>query len=55
MNKEQAECWYCNKVMEYTEEDIFISCDTVEGQYIEYEAVMCQYCSVTIEIGYHTK
>ena len=55
MSKEQVECWYCEKVIEYTEEDIFISCDTVEGQYIEYEAVLCQHCGVTIEIGYHTK
>lgn len=55
INKEQAECWHCEKVTDYTEEDIFISCDTVEGQYIEYEAAMCQYCSITIEIGYRTK
>ena len=50
-----ADSLFWGMVTDYTEEDIFISCDTVEGQYIEYEAAMCQYCSITIEIGYRTK
>ena len=47
-------CWYCDKTIEFKDEDVIISCDTVEGQYIEYEAVLCPFCGVTVEIGYNT-
>jgi len=42
MNKK--ECYSCEKEFEYPDNDIYTSCETVEGQYIEFEAVLCPFC-----------
>lgn len=47
---EEIECGSCEKVINYKEEDEFTMCDIVEGQYIEYWAILCPYCDCTIEI-----
>ena len=42
MNKN--ECYSCNEIYEYSDTDIVTSCDTIEGQYVEYEATRCPIC-----------
>lgn len=42
MNENQ--CYSCNEIYEYSDDDIVIGCDTIEGQYVEYEATQCPMC-----------
>ena len=41
---ESLDCDYCETVIIYEDTDAVTICDTVEGQYIEYNAVACQEC-----------
>lgn len=38
------ECYSCGKTYEYTDDDFYTSCDTVDGQYVEREVTKCPFC-----------
>jgi len=40
----EIECYSCYTTFTYDELDEFTGCDTVDGQYIEYFAVLCPKC-----------
>ena len=37
-------CDHCDEEFSWDDSDEFIGCDTVDGQYIEYLAVICTNC-----------
>lgn len=43
-------CYLCDKEFEYHDEDICTTNDIYEGQYIEYEVVMCPHCELSVKI-----
>lgn len=38
------ECLYCECTIVFADHDIGTMCDTIEGQYTEYDSVMCEAC-----------
>lgn len=44
------ECWCCGKEFVWTDDMVHTSCDTINGQYVEYLAVMCPFCHCTNEL-----
>ena len=43
-------CYLCDKEFEYNDEDACTTNDIYEGQYVEYEVVMCPHCELSVKI-----
>lgn len=43
-------CYLCDKEFEYRDEDICTTNDISDGQYVEYEVVMCPCCELSVRI-----
>lgn len=50
MSENKIDCYDCNKEINYKIEDVFIMSDIINGEPVSYEAVVCPYCGVTVDI-----
>ena len=41
---EFQDCYSCGLHYQYSDDDVVTGCDTIEGQYVEYEATKCPMC-----------
>ncbi|HAR38611.1 MAG TPA: hypothetical protein DCS09_08610 [Porphyromonadaceae bacterium] len=39
-------CYDCKKVFGFDYEDVYKSCDTIDGQYTEFDAIRCPHCLI---------
>ena len=46
----EIQCYSCQTEYTYEDEHVIVCCDTVDGQYVVYEATKCPNCGVENKI-----
>ena len=47
---EEMACYMCDEEFTYSDDDVCTTNDICEGQYVEFDVVMCPHCEMSVRV-----